>query len=123
MKHENPEVVVKERRFGGNGPLMAGGLASLGLATSYIGCIAADGSGAAVDPLFVPFADRCRASGGRVLPVAPPAQTDAFEFLDGKLMFNNPAALYGVTWEQIERMVGPALLEETIASAALIGVV
>jgi len=122
-KSANLEVVVKERRFGGNGPLMAGGLASLGMATSYIGCIAADGSGAEVDPLFVPFADRCRASGGRVLPVAPPAHTDAFEFLDGKIMFNNPAALYGVTWEQIERVVGAEVLEETIASAALIGVV
>src|SRR3954468_20351020 len=35
----NYELVVKQRKLGGNGPIMANALAHLGLQVTYIGCL------------------------------------------------------------------------------------
>src|SRR5262245_49745394 len=69
----NIERVVRERRFGGNGPLMAGALAQLGAEVTYIGAVGEDGG--AIHPTFRAFAARCR----RVIPTGPPSHTDCFE--------------------------------------------
>ncbi len=122
-KSTNMEVAVQEVRFGGNGPLMAGGLAALGLPTTYIGCIGSPDAPREIHPAFLSFADRCRASGGAVHAVAPPGRTDAFEFDDGKLMFNNPGPLYHVVWADVVAAVGEARLASLVREASLIGVV
>ena len=94
-KSTNIEQVLLEDRFGGNGPLMAGGLAQLGMQVDYIGAVG-QGSDLHLHPVFGPFARRCR----RVIPVAEPSTTDCLEFDDGKLMFNNTANVQDVTWDQ-----------------------
>lgn len=115
----NIELVVREDRFGGNGPLMAGGLGRLGAAVTYIGAVGRADNPREVDPIFQPFASRCR----RVIPVAPPAHTDALEFDDGKLMFGKPQNIQGVTWETLKAQVGADRLRALIEHASLIGVV
>jgi hypothetical protein len=103
-KSTNIERVIRERRFGGNGPLMAGALARLGVPVTYIGAVGEE-SGPGVHPTFaglcghVPTRHSCR-----------PALNDpsAFEFDDGKLMLNETAAAQAVTWERIVAVAGPA---------------
>jgi sugar/nucleoside kinase (ribokinase family) len=114
----NIERVIRERRFGGNGPLMAGALARLGAAVTYIGAIGAE-RGGGIDRVFQGFAAMCR----RVIATGPPSHTDCFEFDDGKLMFNETGAVQAVTWERIVEVAGLEELTKIVGGADLIGIV
>lgn len=115
----NLELVVLEERFGGNGPLMAGGLASLGMPTVYVGAVGAPDNPGQLHPLFGELARRCR----RVIPLAPPAHTDALEFDDGKLMLGKPAAIQRVTWTALKDRLGLEGLIELVGRSTLLGIV
>lgn len=117
------ERVIRERRFGGNGPLMAAALARLGLPTTYIGAVGEEGGddqdSANIHPAYEPFAALCR----RVIPTGPPSATDALEFDDGKLMLNETAAVQRVTWARLIQVLGLPELRRTFAESTLIGIV
>lgn len=115
----NIELVVKEDRFGGNGPLMAGGLGRLGLPTTYIGAVGAVDSPRTLHPLYKELERRCRA----VFPIAPPAHTDALEFEDGKLMLGQPRNIQSVTWGAMNAAIGAGPLRRMFEEASLIGIV
>ncbi len=119
-KSTNIELSVREQRFGGNGPLMGGGLASLGMPTTYCGAIgkSQDAPGE-VHPLWQGFADRCE----RVIPVGPPAHTDALEFEDGKIMLGKPRAVQDVTWDLLKRTIGLEEIRRLIERSTLVGIV
>lgn len=114
-KSTNVEQVLLESRFGGNGPLMARALASLGVRTTYIGAVG-DGS---VEPAFEGFARRCEA----IFAICPSSRTDCLEFDDGKLMFNDTGNVQGVTWDLVVERVGLARLGEIVGRSALVGIV
>ncbi len=121
-KSANLELVPVEQRFGGNGPLLAGALASIGATVTYVGCVGSSGMATVPGPVhdrFAPFADRCE----RVLPIAPPATTHALEFEDGKIMLNMPDAIQGVTWATLVRDLGLETLRTLLQPANLVGVV
>lgn len=115
----NIEQVLLEDRFGGNGPLLAGGLASLGASVVYAGAVASPEDRARVHPAFAEFASRCR----RVVPLAQPSTTDCLEFDDGKLMFNNTANVQAVTWDRLVESFGEASLRDELAGADVVGIV
>ncbi len=118
-KSANLELVVLEERFGGNGPLMAGGLARLGMPTSYVGAVGTEDNPSQLHPLFGELGRVC----ARVVPVAPPAYTDALEFDDGKIMLGKPANIQGVTWRALMERPGLAALVELVERSTLIGIV
>lgn len=120
-KSTNIEGVVREKRWGGNGPLLAGGVARLGMSTTYIGAVATEDNHTPLEPhtIFAPLGALC----DLVIPIAPPGRTDAMEFDDGKLMINHCTAVQGVTWERIVEIVGLERLRETVGSSALFGIV
>jgi sugar/nucleoside kinase (ribokinase family) len=122
-KSANAEIVVREERFGGNGPLMAGGLAALSMPTTYVGCVGDPEAPGEVHPLFLELKRRCIEVGGEVLPIGPPSRTECLEFDDGKLMLNNPASLYRATWARIEDLVGTKRLSALLRSMDLVGIV
>lgn len=118
-KSANLELVTIEDRFGGNGPLLAGALGRLGMPVTYIGAVGRPESPTSLHPIFRDFAARCRG----VLPVSPPAFTDALEFDDGKLMLNRAANVQGVDWELIRRTVGLEKIRSIVTDSSLIGMV
>ena len=118
-KSANIELVVREQRFGGNGPLMAGALGRLGLPTTYVGAVGSEEDHTALHPIFAPFAERC----AEVLCVAPPALTDALEFDDGKLMLGKTANVQIPTWDHLKRSIGLGRLREIVAASSLLGIV
>ncbi len=123
----NIELVVREERFGGNGPLLAGGLAALGVATTYAGCVADDTDASAVHPTFRAFAARCE----RVVPLARPSRTECLEFADGKVMFNKvctlgdaPGSMQSVRWEHVvQRCGGVDAVRAQVSKCSLVGIV
>lgn len=118
-KSTNIELVVHEDRFGGNGPLLAGTLGRLGLPTTYIGAVGREDDPAVLHPLYKELERRCT----RVIPVAPPAHTDALEFDDGKLMLGKPQNIQTITWDMLCRTVGLPRLREMIGQSRLVSVV
>lgn len=116
-KSTNLEMVVKEVRWGGNGPLMAGGLASLGSSVTYIGSVGTeDGK---LDSRYAELARRCKS----VIPIAPPAHTDALEFEDGKVMLGKPGNVQIPTWARIVEKVGIDSMVNLLNNAGLLGMV
>jgi sugar/nucleoside kinase (ribokinase family) len=110
----NYELVVKQRKLGGNGPIMANALAWLGLDVTYIGNLGYP----ALHPVFEDFATRAR-----VLSIAEPGQTDALEFDDGKLMLGKHGSLQDVNWENLIGRVGREELSRLFEGANLLGLV
>lgn len=111
----NFELVVRKRKLGGNGPIMANALAKLGVRVTYIGTVGSS-TGALVDPVFEEFSGRAT-----LIPLAPPAHTTALEFTDGKLMLGSLAPLSEVTWERLVATVGEVGLRRLCEEASLLG--
>ena len=108
----NYELIVKQAKLGGNGPIMANALASLGLGVTYIGNLGYPD----VHQVFREFATRAR-----VLSIAEPGHTDALEFADGKLMLGKLQPLGDVNWETLVERVGKPELLGLMGGATLIG--
>ena len=104
----NLEIVPIRRKIGGNGPIYADGLKRYGGDLTYIGCVGEEG----LHPLF-----RELAKGSRVIGVADPGQTDAMEFLDGKIIRSKTESLNRLTWEKIIRKVPVHTLAQYFAAA------
>ena len=106
------KLVVKQRKLGGNGPIMANALACLGLGVTYLGCVGYP----EIDPVFHDFARRAE-----VKSIAEPGHTDALEFDDGKLLLGKYESLGNVSWENLVARVGRDELQRLFDGAALIG--
>ena len=93
----NVELVTKLIKLGGNGPIMANALASLGLKVTYLGTLGYPD----LHPVFKKFAQTAE-----VHSVAEAAHTDALEFEDGKLLFGKMVPLNDMTWKNIQDRFG-----------------
>ncbi|MFN4242911.1 MAG: PfkB family carbohydrate kinase [Tepidisphaerales bacterium] len=107
----NYELVVKQMKLGGNGPIMANALAMLGLRVTYVGATGYPTR----HPVFDDFATRAE-----VLGFSDPGHTDAVEFRDGKLMLGKLTPLAEVTWDHLVSRVGVELFIERVQAARLI---
>ena len=110
----NYELVVKQRKLGGNGPIMANALAAAGAAVTYIGNLGYP----TIDPVFEPLARRAN-----VFSIGEPGHTDALEFDDGKLMLGKHQSLQEVNWDNLISRVGRDKLKELMDGSQLIGMV
>jgi sugar/nucleoside kinase (ribokinase family) len=110
----NYELVVKQMKLGGNGPIMANALASLGLAVTYIGGLGYPG----LHPVFQEMAGRAN-----VISIAESGNTNALEFEDGKLMLGKITALDDVNWDNLLARVGKDKLSQFVDESVLVGFV
>ncbi len=101
-KSANIELVSKTVKLGGNGPIMANALASLGAGVTYLGSLGYPN----LHPVFEELAQRAE-----VFSIAEAAHTDALEFADGKLMFGKMTPLNEVNWEVMKERFGQEKLQ------------
>ncbi len=113
-KSANLELVSQMTKLGGNGPIMANTLASLGLRVTYLGVLGYPN----LHPVFHDFAKRAE-----VYSIADPGTTDALEFEDGKIMIGKHASLKQVTWENILSRFGREKFAAKFGGADLVGFV
>ena len=97
------ELVVRQEKLGGNGPIMANAMIEAGCAVTYIGSLGRP----SVHPVFADMAKRCKACHS----LAAPGTTDALEFRDGKVMMGKHQSLKEVTYERMLEVVGKAQLK------------
>lgn len=110
----NIELVNVMTKLGGNGPIMANALASLGLQVTYLGALGYP----AIHPVFASFQERAR-----VHSISGPGLTDALEFDDGKLMMGKHYTLKEVNWANICERFGKEQFAAQLGSADLVGFV
>ena len=96
-KSSNYELIVKQMKLGGNGPIMANALASAGMSVTYVGNLGYP----TVHPVFQDLAKRSNA-----ISIGEPGHTDALEFDDGKLMLGKITAMNDVNWNNLVSRVG-----------------
>lgn len=108
----NYELIVKQRKLGGNGPIMANAMATFGLSVTYIGNLGHP-------DLHLAFHDF--ANKARVITIGDPGHTDALEFADGKLMLGKLQSLGEVNWENLSERVGLQELIDLMSGACFIG--
>ena len=108
----NYELVVKQRKIGGNGPITALALASAGVSVTYIGNLGYPN----IDPVFADLANKAT-----VHSIGEPAHTDALEFDDGKIMLGKLEPLNDANWDNLLARLGREKLIEIISDARLIG--
>ena len=94
----NYELIVKQMKLGGNGPIMANALASAGFAVNYVGNLGYP----TIHPVFSDFA----AAGQCGFSIGEPGHTDALEFADGKLMLGKITSMNEVNWDNLVSRVG-----------------
>ena len=107
----NFELVVRQQKLGGNGPIMANALAAMGVTLTYIGSLGYP----TMHPVFQEMAGRAQ-----VISMADAGHTDALEFTDGKLMLGKLGLAREVTWENIIARVGREKLVGLVRDAQLV---
>ena len=114
-KSSNYELIVKQMKLGGNGPIMANALASAGIGVTYVGNLGYPN----VHPVFEDFATRAK-----VISIGEPGHTDALEFDDGKLMLGKITSMNDVNWDNLARRVGgEPKIDALVQDASLIAMV
>lgn len=108
----NLELVVRQEKLGGNGPIMANAMLETGCAVTYIGNLGRP----AVHPVFADMARRCKAC----YSLAAPGTTDALEFRDGKVMIGKHQSLKEVTYDRMVEVVGAEKLRAVWESSNLV---
>jgi sugar/nucleoside kinase (ribokinase family) len=104
------EVDTQETKLGGNAPIMANALGSLGIRNYVVASID--------DPVFAQMHPLCQH-----VPLGPAASTNAFEFLDGKLMFSDMGPFAHLTWEKVKSVVSPPSLRAYALESQLLAFV
>ncbi|MCY3020012.1 MAG: PfkB family carbohydrate kinase [Planctomycetota bacterium] len=108
----NIELVVRQMKLGGNGPIMANAMLQAGCAVTYIGSLGKDH----IHPVFADMAARCKAC----YSLCDPGHTDALEFRDGKLMLTKNHTLKEVNYPRMLDVVGLPRLQAAWSSAHLV---
>jgi hypothetical protein len=108
----NLELVVKQQKLGGNGPIMANAMLAPALNVTYIGCLGRD----VIHPVFSDMANRCKA----IYSLCDPGTTDALEFKDGKLMVGKHQTLKDVNYKNMIAAIGLPKLKKAWGESNLI---
>ncbi|MEY3545963.1 MAG: hypothetical protein RLZZ313_324 [Verrucomicrobiota bacterium] len=110
----NVELVNVLTKLGGNGPIMANALASLGIGVTYVGSL----GWPALHPVFESFAARAE-----VHTISEPGFTDALEFEDGKLMVGKHYTLKQIHWDNLCQRYGKEKFAAKFESSSLVAFV
>lgn len=108
----NIELVTKQKKIGGNAPILANALLKQGHLVTFIGAIGQDNH---VEPLFQEMASRCK----KVISLTPSGLTDALEFSDGKVLLGKHESLIHINYEMLLNHVSKTELVNILDSATL----
>jgi hypothetical protein len=113
-KSANIELFPRFEKLGGNGPIMANAMLSLGMNVRYIGALGHP----AIHPVFEEFASKTKA-----ISLCEPGITTALEFKDGKVMLGNTLSLENIDYLKMISHCGEGEFLELLSQADLVSIV
>ena len=113
-KSANLELFPRFEKLGGNGPIMANALLSLGLGVRYVGAL----GNPVIHPVFEDFANNTDA-----ISLTEPGITTAMEFKDGKIMLGNMVSLEEIDYNQIIQIAGEGPFLDLLSRCDLVSIV
>lgn len=113
-KSANIELFPRFEKLGGNGPIMANAMLSLGMNIRYIGALGSP----VINPVFGEFARKTNA-----ISLCEPGITTALEFKDGKVMLGNTLSLESINYEKMIEECGEGEFFDLLSKADLISIV
>ena len=113
-KSANIELFPRFEKLGGNGPIMANAMLSLGMNVRYIGALGSPN----INPVFDEFARKTSA-----ISLCEPGITTALEFKDGKVMLGNTLSLENINYAKMIEQCGEGEFFDLLSKADLISIV
>lgn len=113
-KSANIELYPRFEKLGGNGPIMANAMLSLGMNVRYIGALGHP----IISPVFEEFARKTNA-----VSLCEPGITTALEFKDGKLMLGNTLSLENIDFRKMIEKCGEGEFFDLLSKSDLISIV
>jgi len=113
-KSANIELYPRFDKLGGNGPIMANAMLSLGMDVRYIGALGKPN----LHPVFEEFANKTKA-----VSICEPGITTAMEFKDGKVMLGNTLSLEEIDYSRVIEACGEGEFTDLLSRADLVSIV
>lgn len=113
-KSANIELYPRFEKLGGNGPIMANAMLSLGMGVRYVGALGMPN----IHPVFETFSSKTKA-----ISLCEPGITTALEFKDGKVMLGNTLSLENIDYDKIIDTCGEGEFFDLLAGADLVAIV
>ena len=113
-KSANIELYPRFEKLGGNGPIMANAMLSLGMGVRYVGALGHPN----IHTVFKEFAQKTNA-----VSLCEPGITTAMEFKDGKVMLGNTLSLEEIDYSRIVGACGEGEFIDLLSKADLISIV
>ncbi len=113
-KSANVELYPRFEKLGGNGPIMANALLSLGMKVRYLGALGEP----VVHGVFEEFARLTQA-----VSLCEPGITTAMEFKDGKVMLGNTLSLERIDFKRVIEACGEGEFIDMLSRADLVSIV
>ena len=113
-KSANIELYPRFDKLGGNGPIMANAMLSLGMDVRYIGALGKPN----LHPVFEEFANKTKA-----VSICEPGITTAMEFKDGKVMLGNTLSLEEIDYSSVIEACGEGEFTDLLSRADLVSIV
>lgn len=107
----NFELVLKQKKIGGNGPILALALAQGGHRIELAAMIGEK----EVEPLFIPLVKKVAATH----LLGPSGHSEALEFQDGKIIFGRHSPLLNLSADQVVKKIGPNSFKKSLNKCAL----
>ena len=114
-KSTNIELVTKDIRLGGNGPILAKALILQGHFVHLVGALGLE----SIHPVFTELYTSCKTC----VSIANPGLTDAIEFQDGKILFGKIRSIADISIEQLLTFIPKNRLQTLINKSDVIALV
>ena len=114
-KSTNIELVTKDVRLGGNGPILAKALVLQGHLVHLVGALGLE----SIHPVFTELYTSCKTC----VSIANPGLTDAVEFQDGKILFGKIRSVADISIEQLLTFIPKNRLQTLIDKSDVIALV
>ena len=113
-KSANIELYPRFEKLGGNGPIMANAMLSLGMEVRYVGALGKPN----LHSVFEDFASKTKA-----VSICEPGITTAMEFKDGKVMLGNTLSLEEIDYSRVIEACGEGEFIDLLSRADLVSIV
>ena len=108
------ELVTQEIKIGGNAPIMSNALGALGIKSTCLGNAGYPNKHIEYEKLH----DKAS-----VLSIGEPAETNALEFNDGKMILSELSTFRKINWEYVRDLIGLDIVTQHLSESSILALV